>query len=72
MIITNKKENNMNRYTIEAYNDTDLGKSNMMIVVVSASSEAEAIEKASKIVERTSYSVKIIEVNDELKKISKA
>lgn len=57
----------MFKYKVQAYDDTQYGPVHEMMVVVTASTEADAIEKAKKVVERTSYSIVEIEVL-ELKK----
>lgn len=59
----------MYKYTVEAFDETDIGKINVILIVVQAKGEAEAIERASKIKQRTRYSiVGIEELSREIKK----
>lgn len=57
----------MFKYKVQAYDDTQYGPVHEMLVVVTASTEAQAIELAKKVVERTNYAIIEIEVL-ELKK----
>lgn len=52
----------MYKYTVQAFNESDLGKLAVINIVVTASSEEEALEKAKAIKERTTYSIIGIEV----------
>lgn len=52
----------MYKYTVQAFNESDLGKLAVINIVVTASDEAEALEKAKAIKERTTYSIIGIEV----------
>ena len=52
----------MYKYTVQAFNESDLGKLAVINIVVTAASEEEALEKAKTIKERTTYSVIGIEV----------
>lgn len=52
----------MFKYTVQAFNESDLGKLAIINIVVTAASEAEALEKAKQIKERTTYSIIGIEV----------
>ncbi len=52
----------MFKYTVQAFNESDLGKLAVINIVVTASSEEEALEKARQIKERTDYSIIGIEV----------
>jgi len=54
----------MYKYTVQAFNESDLGKLAVINIVVTAADEAEALEKAKQIKERTTYSVIGIEVLD--------
>lgn len=54
----------MYKYTVQAFNESDLGKLAVINIVVTASDEAEALEKAKQIKERTTYSIIGIEVLD--------
>jgi len=59
----------MNKYTIEAFDESDLGKLNLINIVVQAKTEEEALERAAKIKGRTNYSITHIEELDrEIKK----
>lgn len=60
----------MYEYTIQAFNsDQSVGKINEITVVVQANTEAEAIERARKIVERQDYNiVSIKELDRKIKK----
>ena len=51
----------MFKYTVEAYDESDLGKINIIHVTVYAKCEAEAIERAKAIKQRTTYSIVGIE-----------
>lgn len=51
----------MFKYTVEAYDESDLGKINIIHVTVYAKGEAEAIERAKAIKQRTTYSIVGIE-----------
>lgn len=52
----------MYKYTVQAFNESDLGKLAIINIVVTASTEEEALEKAKQIKERTTYSIIGIEV----------
>ena len=52
----------MYKYTVQAFNESDLGKLAVINIVVTASSEEGALEKAKQIKERTTYSIIGIEV----------
>lgn len=59
----------MYKYTVEAYDESDIGKLNVIMIVVQAKDEAEAIERAKLIKVRTNYSVVgIEELSREFKK----
>ena len=47
----------MYKYTVEAFNESDMGKLNMIHITVQATNEAEAIERAKAIKERTTYAI---------------
>jgi len=51
----------MFKYTVEAYDESDLGKINIIHVTVYPKGEAEAIERAKAIKQRTTYSIVGIE-----------
>ena len=51
----------MYKYTVEAYDQTDLGKLNIIHITVTAADEAEAIDRAKAIKQRTTYAVVGIE-----------
>jgi hypothetical protein len=52
----------MYKYTVQAFNESDLGKLAVINIVVTAANEQEALEKAKQIKERTTYSIIGIEV----------
>ena len=52
----------MYKYTVQAFNESDIGKLAVINIVVTASSEAEALEKAKQIKERSNYSIVGIEL----------
>jgi len=54
----------MYKYTVQAFNESDLGKLAVINIVVTAANETEALEKAKQIKERTTYSIIGIEVLD--------
>lgn len=59
----------MYKYTVEAYDQSDIGKFNIISIVVQAVDEAEAIKRAATIKVRTNYSVVgIEELSREIKK----
>lgn len=59
----------MYKYTVEAYDESDMGKLNIIHIVVQAKDEAEAMERAAKIKQRTNYAiVGIEELSREFKK----
>lgn len=63
------KEVTMYKYTVEAYDQTDMGKLNTIMIVVQAKDEEEALLRASTIKNRTNYSlVGIEELSREFKK----
>lgn len=47
----------MFEYTIQAYDQTDLGKTNVIHITVTARTEDEAIDKSKKLKQRTDYAV---------------
>jgi len=51
----------MFKYTVEAYDESDMGKLNIIHVTVYAKDEAGAIERAKAIKQRTTYSIVGIE-----------
>jgi hypothetical protein len=57
-----RRERIMYKYTVQAFNESDLGKLAVINIVVTAATEEEALEKAKTIKERTTYSVIGIEV----------
>lgn len=59
----------MYEYTIQAYDQTDLGKVNAIELVVCANTDEDAIEKAQKLKARQQYSiVRVKELSNKLKK----
>lgn len=59
----------MYEYTIQAYDQTDLGKVNSVELVVCANTDEDAIEKAQKLKARQQYSViRVKELSNKLKK----
>lgn len=59
----------MYKYTIEAFDKSDMGKLNVIRIVVEATTDEEAIERASAIKQRTEYAiVSIEETSREFKK----
>lgn len=61
--------NRMYEYTVQAFNSSDLGKVSVIEITVTAKSEAEALERAKQIVERTDYNITAIkELSREFKK----
>lgn len=62
----------MFKYRLQAYNDSPYGPANEILVVVTASNEQEAKERAQKIVpDRTHFSVVEIEQVDTIQKVGK-
>ena len=51
----------MYKYTVEAFDQSDIGKVNIIHIVVQAADEAGAIERAGQIKERTNYAIVGIE-----------
>lgn len=51
----------MYKFTVEAYDESDLGKLNIVHITVYAETEDAAIERAKTIRQRTTYSVTGIE-----------
>lgn len=51
----------MYKYTVEAYDESDLGKLNGILIVVKAHREDEAIKRAQQIKQRTNYNIVGIE-----------
>lgn len=51
----------MYKYTVEAFDQSDMGKLNIIHIVVQAADEAQAMERAAQIKERTNYAVVGIE-----------
>ena len=51
----------MYKYTVEDYDQTDLGKLNSIHITVYAADEAQAIERAKAIKDRTDYAIVGIE-----------
>lgn len=49
------------KYTVEAYNDSPMGKLDAVSIVVHASDDSQAFEKAAKIKQRQSYNISKIE-----------
>jgi len=47
----------MYKFTVQAYDESDLGKLNIVDITVYAEDEATAIERAKTIRQRTTYSV---------------
>ncbi len=58
----------MYKFTVEAYDSSDMGKLNIIHIVVQAADEAEAIERAKTIKQRSNYSIVGIEELREFKK----
>lgn len=59
----------MFEYTIQAYDQTDMGKVNVIHITVTARTEDEAIVKAKALKERTDYAVTAIkDLGKEFKK----
>lgn len=51
----------MYKYTVEAYDESDMGKLNTIHIVVQATSEEEAMQRAAAIKQRTNYAIVGIE-----------
>ncbi len=51
----------MYKYTVEAFDESDVGKLNIIHIVVQAASEEDAVERARTIKQRTTYSIVGIE-----------
>lgn len=47
----------MYKYTVQAFDESDVGKLNVIHIVVQAGSEEDAIERAKTIKERSTYSI---------------
>lgn len=59
----------MYEYTVQAFNQTDIGKTHVIEVTVIAKAEIDAINRAKQIVDRTDYFVIAIkEISREFKK----
>jgi len=57
-----RRERIMYKYTVQAFNESDLGKLAVINIVVTAATEEEALEKAAQIKERSNYSIIGIEL----------
>ena len=51
----------MYKYTVEAFDESDMGKLNIIHIVVQATSEENAMARAAEIKQRTNYAVVGIE-----------
>lgn len=51
----------MYKYTVEAFDESDMGKLNIIHIVVQAKDEADAMERAAQIKQRTNYAIVGIE-----------
>jgi hypothetical protein len=51
----------MFKYTVEAFDESDVGKLNIIHIVVQAGSEEDAIDRARNIKQRTTYAIVGIE-----------
>ena len=59
----------MYQYTIQGYDQTDLGKVNFIELVVTANTDEDAVEKARKIKARQQYAVvRVKELDNTIKK----